>query len=348
MALWLVRGGRHGEHEERFLSKAQICLTWSGIEKSLAGIDTFDAMRTYVESHFPERSVAWVSQNTAQFWSFAHRMQKGDLVVMPRKGRAVIALAEVTGAYAFEAAAPEPYRHMRAVKWLRNDIPRASFEQDLLYSFGAYTTICEIRRNDAETRVREKLVRGFPAALAPTISVRDAGEQLAIDAEEPTDLARIASDQIARHIERNFKGHAMARLVAAILEAQGYETYLSPEGPDKGIDILAAPRPLGFGRPRICVQVKSGSAPVDRPTLDQLVGAMQNVGADQGLLVAWGGFKTSVEREVPNQFFRVRLWDSEALVEQLLAHYDSLPGELRAEIPLQRVWVMVAPASDDG
>ena len=122
---------------------------------------------------------------------------------------------------------------------------------------------------------------------------------------------------------------------------------MSPEGPDKGIDILAAPGPLGFGRPRICVQVKSGSTPVDRPTLDQLLGAMSNVQADQGLLVSWGGFKSSVDREVANQFFRIRLWDSDALVEQLLATYDRLPGEIRAEIPLQRAWVLVSPDGDD-
>ena len=138
----------------------------------------------------------------------------------------------------------------------------------------------------------------------------------------------------------------MARLVGAILEAQGYTTLVSPEGPDKGIDILAAPGPLGFGRPRICVQVKSGSVPVDRPTLDQLIGAMSNVGADQGLLVSWGGFKTSVDREVATQFFRVRLWDSDALVDQLLSNYDKLPDDLRAEIPLQRVWALI-PEGDE-
>ena len=41
---------------------------------------------------------------------------------------------------------------------------------------------------------------------------------------------------------------------------------------------------------------------MDSPTLNQLIGSMQNVQADQGLLVAWGGFKTSVDREVATQF----------------------------------------------
>jgi len=109
-----------------------------------------------------------------------------------------------------------------------------------------------------------------------------------------TDLAQLARDEIAKIIIRRYKGH------------------VSPEGPDKGVDILAAPGPLGFGTPRLCVQVKSGDAPVDRPTLDQLIGVVQNVNADQGLLVSWGGFESSVDKETATQFFRVRLWHADA------------------------------------
>jgi restriction system protein len=154
------------------------------------------------------------------------------------------------------------------------------------------------------------------------------------------DLEEIARDQIAKLIIAKFKGHGMALLVDAILKAQGYTTYISPEGPDKGVDILAAQGALGFGEPRICVQVKSGDSPLDRPTLDQLLGTMQNVQANQGLLVSWGGFKGSVDKEKVSQFFRVRLWDQKDLIEQLLGHYDKLDDEIRADLPLKRIWTM--------
>lgn len=348
MALWLVRGGKHGQYEDKFFEDGKIYLTWRGIEKSLEGIATFEQMRALLQETYPDKPIGWVRQNTSQFWSFVSRMQKGDLVVTPRKGTAAVAIGEIRGPYEYNKGADELYRHSRSVKWHKLEVPRSAFEQDLLYSFGAYTTICEIRRNDAEKRVRAKLSAGFGAEAVAPYEVRDAGSQLSIDLEEePTDLARIARDQIAQHIEREFKGHAMARLVAAVLTAQGYTVHVSPEGPDSGIDILAAPGPLGFGHPRICVQVKSGKTPVDRPTLDQLIGAMSNVDAEQGLLVSWGGFKRSVEREAPGQFFHVRLWDSDALVEQLLANYEKLPDDVRAEIPLQRIWAPVPPADED-
>jgi len=129
--------------------------------------------------------------------------------------------------------------------------------------------------------------------------------------------------------------------------AQGFSTHHSGKGPDGGIDILAAPDTLGFGHPRICVQVKSQTTPLERPVLDQLVGTMQHVGADQGLLVCWGGFKKTVLPEVPRLFFKVRLWDQNDLIDHFLANYDKLDEDLRAELPLKRVWTVASHDSDE-
>ena len=90
-------------------------------------------------------------------------------------------------------------------------------------------------------------------------------------------------------------GHGLARCVEAILQAQGYATYGSPEGADGGRDILAGSEPLGFGTPRLCVGVKPGETPVDRPTVDKLLGAVSKFGVRDGLFGSWGGFKTNVQ-----------------------------------------------------
>ena len=95
------------------------------------------------------------------------------------------------------------------------------------------------------------------------------------------------------------------------------------------------------------MQVKSQDAPVDSPTLHQLIGAMESVNADQGLLVAWGGWKTSVERELPNKFFRVRMWDQDDLIDQLLEQFERLSEDLRAELPLKRIWTLAAPEEEE-
>ena len=61
-------------------------------------------------------------------------------------------------------------RHTRPVQWLQTDIPRTTFEQDLLYSFGAFMTVCKISRNDAESRRVAAVLEGKadPGPSVPT------------------------------------------------------------------------------------------------------------------------------------------------------------------------------------
>jgi restriction system protein len=129
--------------------------------------------------------------------------------------------------------------------------------------------------------------------------------------------------------------------VEAILQAK-VTLPTSPEGHDGGADILAGSGPLGFGAPRLCVEVKSDSAPSDRPTVDKLLGAVTKFGAQEGLFVSWSGFKTNVQKELAPSFFRVRLWTQKELLEQLFAHYEHLDEDLKAELPLKRIWTVAA------
>jgi len=340
MALWLNRAGRHGEYEQRFLNENRIYCTWSELCRDLSNLQDKTALHELLCQVYPDAKPGTLRNWVGQVWLFVHEMAVGDWVVLPSKMKAAIHIGEIRGPYAFDAKAEDPYFHHHEVKWIATNIPRSNFDQDLLYSFGAFKTICRIERNDAEKRVRAMGASGWKPTR-PVEGRKPPPETLVEGApEEEVDLEEVGRDQIAKLVARRFKGHAMTVLVDALLRAQGYTTFRSPEGPDKGVDILAAPGPLGFGRPRIAVQVKSGDAPVDRPTLDQLIGAMQNVQADQGLLVSWGGFKSSVDKETAHHFFRVRLWDQDELIEQLLEQYANLDADLQAELPLKRIWTV--------
>ena len=68
---------------------------------------------------------------------------------------------------------------------------------------------------------------------------------------------------------------------------------------------------------------------------------MKTFGADQGLLVSWGGFNRVVLEEARRSFFTVRLWDSGDLIEAVLKSYENLPDALQAELPLKRIWGLV-------
>lgn len=350
MTLWLIRAGSHGEHEQKFLDEGRVYVAWPSLNVNLGTLSDRQALIRVLTERFPDEKPKALINWSSQVWGFAQEMAVGDWVVMPSKLQSGLYFGELSGGYHFELNGPDPYFHWRTIDWFSGLIPRSAFPQDLLYSFGAFLTICRIQRNDAEARVRAMAANQWKpestGAIIATPSLPGQGETIN-DVSELTvvNLEELAGDQVERLVEARFKGHGLTELVEAILRAEGYTTYRSPEGADGGADILAGGGELGFGMPSICVEVKSGSDPVDRPTVDKLIGAGQKFGAETCLFVSWGGFKPNVQKELARDFFRVRLWSRKELLAKLCTHYDRLPEEIRLALPLKRVW-MVASQSD--
>jgi restriction system protein len=338
MAIWLIRAGSHGEYEQKFIQENRVYVTWDGLDVNLAKLPARPALVDAMTVHYPDTKPKAILNWVSQVWPFAHEIKKGDLVVLPLKTQPAIQIGEIIGDYHFEPTGPDPYYHWRPVKWIAEAVPRVNFGQDLLYTFGAFLTICRVQRNNAESRITTMQKNGWkPEKMS---SVVDASTPGADEDAKSADLEELAQDQIAQLIGARFKGHGLTTLVEAILKAQGYTTYRSPEGADGGADILAGTGPLGFGTPRLCVEVKSESGPIDRSTVDKLLGAVSKFGATEGLFVSWSGFKTNVQKELAAQFFRVRLWSRKELLEELFAHYDELEEDIRAELPLKRIWTV--------
>jgi len=336
MALWLVRAGRHGEQEQYSLEHNVVSIGWTELDFDLSQL-TRDELKKALEEKHPGKPKNAYANYAGQLWSFVKKIEQGDLVVLPLKVQSGIAVGKVIGGYAYKNDPVSNIRHTRQVQWIAT-LPRTAFDQDLLYSFGAYMTVCKITRHNAEERVRA-VVAGKP--LEESIDKAEGEEQGSIDLEQA------AQDQILTYIGRKFKGHELARLVDAVLKAEGFVTRVSDPGPDGGVDILAGKGPFGFDRPTLCVQVKSSESPLDVEVLRGLQGATQTFRADQGLLVSWGGFNRKVWEESRRSFFSTRLWDSGSLVEVLLANYDRLPGDFKAELPLQRIWALVPVAEEE-
>lgn len=268
----------------------------------------------------------------SQVWPFAHEMKKGEIIALPSKIKQVIHFGEIIGDYEFVPGNENLYCHTHKVNWFACNVPRMNFDQDILYSFGAFMTICRIRQ---EERVKAVIAAFQNGNQSAAIAVQGTDSE-----EESRDIESEALDAITNHIIQKTKGHGLAKLVDAILRAKGFTTYVSPPGPDKGVDILAASGTFGFESPRICVQVKSSDTPVDRMVLDQLGGVMKNFNADHGLLVSWSGFKSSVINEMANKFFEIRLWSHKEILEEFLIHYDELDEDIKALIPLKKIWIV--------
>ncbi len=345
--VFLARAGRHGEDEDYALENGLAIIGFQNIP-SLAVTDDYDAVLKLVSETNPELKPRAAGNFSGQLWAFALSMKEGDTVVLPRKLTSQVAIGKVIGPYQFLKIG-EQHRHVRKVEWIRSDIPRSTFEQDLLFSFGAAMTVCKISRNDAERRVAAVLDGNTDPG--PLVQLKKPGELstevVSSEAVANADLAQLADDQVIAHIQSRFAGHALAGLVDAVLRADGWMTKVSPPGADGGVDILAGRGSLGLDAPRLCVQVKSQTSPADVTVYRTLQGSMQTFAASQGLLVCWGGFTRAVMTEAKQGHFSVRLWESRDLVEAIYRNYERLPAEIQAELPLKRVWMLVPEEAGD-
>ncbi len=341
-SVWLIRAGGHGEDEETALDKGLVIVGFRDAV-DLRSYKTVADLTAALTAADEEAKTARAANRARQLWAFSRYAQEGDTVVLPLKSRVgQIALGTIVGPYEYVDVAGEK-RHVRKVTWIKPDLPRSTFQQDLLYSFGAFLTVCRVQRNNAEERVA-MVMSGKPDPGyidADEDGATDDQAETASDVAAPIDLAQAAHDDIVAFVRQRFQGHDLARLVGAILEAEGYWVDVSPPGPDGGADILAGRGPLGLDAPTLCVQVKATQSSADVKIFRELVGTMDTFKADQGLLVCWGGFTRPLELEARQKIFRVRLWSQTEIVNAIYRTYERLSPELQAELPLKRVWMRV-------
>lgn len=345
---WVIRAGRYGEREQWCLSESFAGGGWAEVP-DLTAIASREELAGVVAEAYPEGAPGMRANATGQLWRMRSEIKVGDLVAMPLKHSAQIALGTVTGGYEYLQEEDQNKRHVLTVHWRRADLPRTVIKQDLLHSLGGAMTVFGISRHDGARRLRQLMESGSdpgshaslptPALSAPAQPAQSgadfAGEE---EAETSFDLQRYAQDQIARWITENFAGHKLQDLVAAVLDAHGYVVDTPPKGPDGGVDVRAGRGPLGLDSPRIIGQVKSEPSPVGGPVVQQLQGAMSAHGADQGLLVALGGLTPQARQMLNHQRFSIRVWDSDALIEAVLEVYERLSESIRSQLPLRRIW----------
>jgi len=348
--LWKVGLGRNSEFEADAFDKNVLTIGFS-LHDDVSHANDRDALLNVLETVLPDAKPNTLRNFAAQVNQFINVMQVGDIVVCPIKSSSTISIGRVIGDY---APSPDTGSPTRAVEWLKTDLPRDTFKQDLLYSFGAFMTVCEVSRNNALARVEQVIAKGkdpgdgTAPATKPLAPVPDADIASDAPSDAMVDLDQIARDQIEKRIASEFTGHKLTTLVAAILQAQGMKVRVSPPGADGGIDLVAGSGPLGLESPRIVAQVKSGTITVQHPDLQGLIGSVQDTQADYGLMVSWSGFTPPVRKRLNELYFRVRFWGRKELVDNLFSVYEDLPEAIRAELPLRRTWTLVPDEGEDG
>lgn len=330
MALWGIRAGAAGERESYALENEVAVIGWGEVP-DLQGFESREQLKLHLQKRFPEQPHQGLSTWAGQLWAFAKEVHEGDLMALPRKGARAVAIGAIDGTYAFDGTAPLHARHRRRVHWLQREMSTTRLDDDIRYSLRSLMTVFRVRSEQAEKRVRALLQQDNGPALPLGPAAAPASEA----------LAELAALQIRERIGRTFKGERLEMLVAAILEAGGLRTLRTTGGRDGGIDIVAQGGPFGFGLPRLAVQVKSSLKPVERHEVDAFCTAARRRGSEAGLFVSWSGFRGSGGTQPMQDFFALRQWDADRLVEELLRVYDRLDERIRHELPLRQVWTLM-------
>ena len=156
-----------------------------------------------------------------------HEMKKGDLVIYPSKIDREVHIGEIIGEYEYRPDLSSEQPNVRSVKWLKQ-YPRSEFSQGALYEIGSALSLFQVKNYADE----------FLDAVE--------GKQQIKQAEEDDSISYIleiteqsTTDFIYKKITKELKGHPFEHFVAHILNVIGYNTKVSPEGGDGGIDIVA-------------------------------------------------------------------------------------------------------------
>ena len=326
MAIWIYRAGRKGEYEKKFLDDGRIYLTWSNLDKSFAGESEANIKKT-IRQAFPWLSKEKLEDYYYLIYPIVNAIKKDDLIILPSKFSNTFHFGRVVGDYEFDEAAPEYYKHSRAVDWFATDISKDLFDNQIIYDTNIRNSVGMIKNKDITKCIEYMVVHEWNR---PPMKPFDEGYEM--------DWEAAAKSTISKYIYKNFKGYDMEDLICEILKAKGFTVYNGPKGPDGGQDLLAAAGDMGFEAPKICVQVKTQNSHVKKEVLDKLSQTIEKFHAEYGLFVAWNGFDKAVKPA--DYFYSIRLWTSKEVVDEVLKYYDKLSPEMQQRIPLKHIWIL--------
>lgn len=129
----------------------------------------------------------------------------------------------------------------------------------------------------------------------------------------------------------------MEELLAALLRAMGFQTRVSPRGPDRGVDVLASPDGLGLQEPRIKCEVKHRkNTQICAPDIRSFIGALR--AGNRGIYLSTGGFTREARYESDRAIVPVSLLDLDDLARLIETHYEKFDAQGRGLLPLTRIY----------
>lgn len=324
---WMVRAGNDNFLADLVQERSAVAIGWPEMG-DVSRLKTREHFKTRYCDAYPDAPDGRVPVNAGQVFNVAQSIGVGDYILTYLKATRELLVGVVTGPYEYTSQEfGEEYPHIRRVNWVRR-VSRDLFSLAARNSMGSTLTV--FRLDDHITEIHT--VATQETIAEPVVTP--------VAEEEPPfheDVKSRADELIADLISR-LDGYQFQGLVAAVLRAMNMYTVMSPPGPDRGVDIVASPDPLGLQEPRIKVQVKHRSNPASGEEMRAFLTASQGYGA---LFVSTGGFSPNARYEAERAGRPVSLIERDEFINLLLEHYDNLEQESKALVPLMRIWVPV-------
>ena len=274
--VWGVHAGKTGDADQLFLKKSCVAIGWAELGDLSKFSKDRESFKNALVKAYPSMKLGAIPMNAGQLFRFVHELQPGDFVVYPSKRDREVHVGTVQGAYLYSTEGESGYPNRRNIKWI-SALPRTHFSQGALYEIGSAMSFFQVKNYaDEFTNAATGQSPAIPEEVDKTIA------PVAENIEENT------QDWILKKLATELKGHPLADFIAQLLNTMGYQTRVSPEGPDGGIDILAHKDELGFVPPIVKVQVKSSEGSIGDPIVSALYGKVAP--GEFGLLVALGTF----------------------------------------------------------
>lgn len=311
---WMVRAGNENEIIEDIAEKSIVAIGWGDLG-DVSKLTTRDEIKRKYKEVNPGHSSRRVGINAGQVFRFAHKIKKGDIVLTYDKSSREILIGEIKSDYEWKPeVSPDDYPHVREAEWEKK-VSRDEFSTPARNSLGSTLTVFSLDEHIAEIKQILKGEKKEKEEEAPPYF-----EEVQSKAEE------LISDRISKLDPYDFQN-----LVAAVLQAMGFQTKVSSPGPDRGVDILAHPDALGFEPPFIKVQVKHKTDSTGIQQIQRFIGTLGE--SEKGLYVSTGGYTRDAKTAARETRSQITLLDRDDFIDLLLEHYACIEPEYQALIP---------------
>lgn len=331
--MWMVRAGKDAFLIDEFKARNIVALGWAlGDLKDKSPDDIKRLMR----ETYPDESKYSLGIASSQVIKFRHVIKKGDYVLSYNPSIRKYLVGEVISDYYYSKDLEKEgidyiggHNDTRDVKWL-GEVSRDNLSVSTKNTLGAVTTLFNIN-DEAKNEILNILNN-----KKPVIKEED-------DESEHEDVSILKEDIKDKSIEFikdkviKLDPYEMQDLVAGLLRAMGYKTIVSPQGADRGKDIIASPDGLGLEDPVIIVEVKHRkNTSMGSQQIRSFKGALKKT--NRGIYVSTGGFTTDAKYEAERSEIPIILMDLDRLVKFIIQYYDNFDNDARSLIPLTKIY----------